>query len=71
VPIIKVDDSEVLLTDAEHARLLQRVEAFGEEKTAEHLRMSRASVLRLLCRRPVRLGTIGLARIGLSKAVTL
>jgi len=69
--MIKVEDSEVLLSDDDHARLLERVEAFGEEKTAQQLRMSRSSVLRLLCRRPVRLGTIGLARIGLSKAVTL
>ncbi|MBV9947525.1 MAG: hypothetical protein JOZ69_11790 [Myxococcales bacterium] len=60
---------EVILTPDEHAKLASMVERFGEVGAAERLRLSRVSVLRLLSRRPVRLGTISLARISLSKAV--
>lgn len=64
-----VDSCDGLLNDAEQARLAERVNRLGEVRAAESLRISRASMLRLLSRRPVRLGTISLARIGLAKAV--
>lgn len=66
MPLIPYDE---LLTDDEHARLNALVDRLGEQRAAESLRISRASMLRLLSRRPVRFGTISLARIGLSKAV--
>jgi hypothetical protein len=57
------------LTDGEHAKLADWIERLGEVRTAELLRVSRMALLRLLSRRPVRLGTIALARIGLAKGV--
>jgi hypothetical protein len=55
------------LTDQEHARLAALIDAIGETNAAERLRICRTSVLRLLSRRPVRLGTISLARVALSR----
>jgi hypothetical protein len=63
------NDPEVFLTEKELARLAERVERLGEVGAAETLRLSRTSVLRLMCKRPVRLGTVAMARIGLAKAV--
>jgi len=60
-------DASDHLTDAEHARLSYLIERLGETRTAERLQICRTSVLRLLSRRPTRLGTLALARIGLSK----
>jgi len=60
---------EELLTEDELSRLARLVDVCGETRAAEHLRICRTSVLRLLSRRPVRLGTISLARVGLAKAV--
>jgi hypothetical protein len=64
-----LDTNEFVLTDQEHAQLKERMVRFGEVRTAETLRLSRMTVLRLLARQPVRLGSISLARIGLNKAV--
>jgi hypothetical protein len=62
------DLADGLLNDDEHAKLTERINRMGEGRTADSLRISRGSLLRLLSRRPVRLGTISLARIGLSKS---
>jgi hypothetical protein len=61
-------DSDDVLTDAELAKLARLLESIGEVRTAERLRLSRTSVLRLLSKRPVHLGTISLARINLANA---
>jgi hypothetical protein len=63
-----IANSDEVLSDAELAKLTLRLDVYGEVRTAAHLRLSRTSVLRLLSRRPVHLGTISLARIGLAKA---
>jgi len=59
---------EEILTDDEHSRLSALIEKVGEAKAAERLRICTNSVLRMLSRRPVRLGTISLARIALSRS---
>jgi hypothetical protein len=64
-----IDFSDVILNDDELERLKVRMDRLGEVRTAENLRISRMALLRLVARRPVRLGTISLARIGLAKAV--
>ncbi len=63
------DPSDVLLNDSEMARLVARMAKLGEIRTAETLRLSRMTLLRLLARQPVRLGSIAMARICLAKAV--
>ncbi len=63
------DPSDVLLNDSEMARLVARMAKLGEIRTAETLRLSRMTLLRLLARQPVRLGSIAMARISLAKAV--
>ena len=64
-----IPNSDLVLNDEEHVKLVGLMDRLGEVRLAEHLRIARMTLLRVLSRRPARLGTIGLVRIGLSKAV--
>lgn len=64
-----INTSDMLLNEEELAGLRDRMGRIGEARTAESLRLSRMTLLRLLARQPVRLGSISLARIGLAKGV--
>lgn len=57
------------LSDEQIATLSDRLDCVGELRTAESLKVSRASLLRAMAKRPVRAGTLALIRIGLAKAV--
>lgn len=61
-------NDECLLSNDELEKLTLLVEVRGEVGAAERLKISRTSVLRLMLRRPVRLGTAELARIGLARS---
>lgn len=62
-------DYEVLLTDAELARLNERVASCGVGRTADSLKLSRMTLLHILARQPARRGSVAMVRIGLGKAI--
>lgn len=66
VGITMLSDSELVLRDEEIQKLGDLVGAIGEERAAKHLKVSRLSVVRALCGRALRLGTLTLIRINLS-----